>query len=184
VFGEQPGMEGRRGVVVTSVRASSPAAKAGLKPRDIIRRADGRPILGVADWDGLAAFWRPGQKVELEYARSGDARKTELNLVSRPLDVAKATQVGDGLWVTDLAPEIAAQLGVDDPAGAAVARVELHSGAEAAGLEQGDIVRQVNNRKIENASDLVSAIQRDSDSRRTLLAVERQGRLYLTALER
>jgi len=184
VFGEQPGLEERRGVVVTSVRPESPAARAGLKPRDVIRRADGRTIAGVADWDGLAAFWRPNQTVALEYSRGDDQRVSALKLVSRPLDVAKAMRAGDGLWVADIDAVIAAQLGVDDRSGAAVARVDPRSGAEAAGLERGDIVRQVNNRRIKSASELAQAVAEESASRRMMLGVEREGRLYLTALER
>jgi serine protease Do len=184
VFGEQPGVAARRGVVVTSVRTESPAARAGLKPRDVVRRANGRAISGVADWDGLAAFWRPGQTIILDYVRGQEERQAQLKLVSRPLDIATATRVGDGLWVADIDPKIAAQLGVEDRRGAAVVRVDPRSGAEAAGLEQGDIVRQANNQQVESSADLARAVQRETNSRRTMLGVERDGRLYLTALQR
>jgi serine protease Do len=182
VFGEPSVQSQGRGVVVTSVRPASPAFKAGLKQHDIIRRADGKLIASVADWDGLAAFWRPGQTVRLEYTRDGEARSTALSLVSRPLDVAPSRHTGAGLWVTDIDADIAAQLGVDDRGGAAVVRVDPRSAAEAAGLQSGDIIRQLNNRAVENAGQLESVLKRGSGIR-LLLGVEREGKLYLTALD-
>ena len=59
-----------------------------------------------------------------------------------------------GVSGTSLNPSIASQLDVDAVEGVYVANVEFESGAKKAGLEEGDIITQIDNVKVSKFSDL------------------------------
>jgi S1-C subfamily serine protease len=177
------GRPASRGVVVTGVQPGSPAERAGLAAEDVIRRAGGRTIASMADWEGVASYWRAGQKVEIEYRRDQESRVAQLELAASPLAEAESSALGNGLWVADLTDAIASQLALTDSRGAVVVRVEPDSPAEAAGFERGDIIRQVNNVAVDDAGELERLLERGRGSRRLFLGLERDGRFYLVAWE-
>src|SRR6266513_1570811 len=54
------GLEAKSGVLVTGVDADSPAARAGVRPEDIIVLLDGKPVTGIDDLHRLLASDRIG----------------------------------------------------------------------------------------------------------------------------
>jgi S1-C subfamily serine protease len=104
-----------------------------------------------------------------------------LTLVSRPLDQADAKPIGYGLWAAELSAAVSSQLGLSDHNGAVLTRIEPDSPASRAGLERGDIVRGVDRAAIANVDEMKSRLS--AAHGRHVLAVEREGTLYLTALE-
>jgi serine protease Do len=172
-----------RGAVVSTVQPESPADRAGLLPGDIITQAGRRVVSSAADWDGIAAFWRPGDRVNVRYLRGGQQGSAALSLAPRPLDAAPAENAKGGLWVVNITAPVASQLGIQDRRGVVVQRVEPGSHAQAVGFRRGDVIRQVNNREVTSAEDLSRSLVQLSTQGRALVGVERDGRLYLTALE-
>ena len=63
-----------------------------------------------------------------------------------------------GVMISDINQEIAEQLGLEITKGALIQEVSPDSAAEDAGLEAGDVIIQVNDSDIENATDLRNAI--------------------------
>jgi serine protease Do len=172
-----------RGVVITGIQPGSPAERAGLKAEDVIRRAGGRTIANMADWEGVASYWRAGQKVEIEYLRDEETLRAQLELADSPLAEAESFELGKGLRVANLTGAIVSQLALTDSRGAVVVGVEPDSPAEAAGFERGDLIRQVNNTLIDGVAELEELIQLNRGSRRLFLGLEREGRFYLVAWE-
>jgi serine protease Do len=71
---KQLGVQSDKGVVVTDVKADSPAAQAGLAPGDVIREVNRTPVAGIEDVErGLARGSDPGQ-VLLRVERDGTQR--------------------------------------------------------------------------------------------------------------
>ena len=64
-LGVQIGDTGGRGVYVQSVTAAGPAAKAGLKPGDVITSVNGRPTATVDDLTSAVSEIKPGTSVRL-----------------------------------------------------------------------------------------------------------------------
>jgi hypothetical protein len=64
----------KAGVVVRSVLAGGPAARAGLKAGDQVRRFQGKPVRSSDDLRRLASPLTPGSTVRLEVARDGGSR--------------------------------------------------------------------------------------------------------------
>ncbi|MGC5034522.1 S1C family serine protease [Streptomyces sp. DT190] len=65
------------------VEPGGPAAKAGLKPGDVITKLDGHPIDSGPTLIGEIWTHKPGDKVTITYERDGKQRTTEVTLGSR-----------------------------------------------------------------------------------------------------
>jgi serine protease DegQ len=73
-----------RGVVVTRVIPESPAAQAGLQPRDVLMTLDGTPIVDSIDLLNREAAFAPGTKVHVEGVRGNTPLQADLTLAQRP----------------------------------------------------------------------------------------------------
>ena len=79
-----------RGALVTVVYPGSPAALAGIRPRDILLRIGTDDILDPADLRRREAAFKPGSKVEVSGLRNGSPFHVEVTLTQRPLMSANA----------------------------------------------------------------------------------------------
>jgi serine protease Do len=73
-----------KGIEVVEVVAGSPAARAGLRPEDLIVAVDGEPMSDVGDLQRLMVAERIGQGIEVEVVRDGSQIKVDL--IPRELD--------------------------------------------------------------------------------------------------
>jgi S1-C subfamily serine protease len=83
---------GRGGALVRSVDPGSPAARAGLRPGDVIVSLGGK---GIADPDALVLAIdarKPGQTVALGYVRAGAPHTTQVRLAVQPKQASAAAE--------------------------------------------------------------------------------------------
>ena len=73
-----------RGALVTVVYPGSPAALAGIRPRDILLRIGTDDILDPADLRRHEAALKPGSKAEVSGLRNGSPFHVEVTLAQRP----------------------------------------------------------------------------------------------------
>src|SRR5579875_2673655 len=66
---QQLGLENTEGALIQAVRKSSPAAKAGLQPNDVILSVNNTPISDVSEFGQLVAELAPHHKVKLVLMR-------------------------------------------------------------------------------------------------------------------
>jgi len=66
------GLEAKSGVLVTGVDANSPAARAGVRPEDIIVGLDGKPVTGIDDLHRLLASDRIGAESTIVVLRKAE----------------------------------------------------------------------------------------------------------------
>jgi len=84
---EALGARGATGVVVAAVHGGGPAARAGLRPGDVITRVAGRPVSdSQAAVEAITAV-APGERVRLHVLRDGDEREIAATVGQRPHDV-------------------------------------------------------------------------------------------------
>ena len=79
-----------RGALVTVVYPGSPAALAGIRPRDILLRIGTDDILDPADLRRHEAALKPGSKAEVSGLRNGSPFHVEVTLAQRPTMSASA----------------------------------------------------------------------------------------------
>ncbi len=148
------GLPGKKGAVVGSVERNSPAAKAGLKPGDVIVAVDDSPIANSSDLRNRIGLMVRGSTVKLTYYRDGkrrDARVTIGELEKTALAGNETIPLFAGAVFTAIPKDHPAKDGVT---GIFVAQVEPGSPAWASGLREGDIILAVNRQAVSSVKDL------------------------------
>jgi len=72
-----------RGVIVDGVEPDSPAAKAGIKEKDVITQYDAQPVEGAVQFRRLIRETPPGRSVTLEISRAGSLQNISVELGDR-----------------------------------------------------------------------------------------------------
>lgn len=162
-FGDSVAMGG----VVTQVEPDSPGAKAGLQIGDVITEVDGHNVNDAGELQVVIGQKQPGTKVNLTVLRDGKTLNLPLTLEALGShsneggsSSGEATgKVRWGLGLENLTPEMRDQLQAPhDIHGAVIEQVQPGSSADNAGLQQGDIILEVNRHKVQNASDVQQAL--------------------------
>jgi serine protease Do len=159
-----------KGALVDNVEPGAPADSAGVKNRDVIVAVNGQPIADSRGVQRAVLGTSIGAKVDLTLWRDG--KTVHVYPVTRELPGDNAIAAREngrspaesrgklGLGLASLTPNIAAELGIDGHAkGAVVTSVRDGSPAQEAGLQQGDIIVEVDRRPVSTADDAVSALQ-------------------------
>ncbi len=175
---KQFGLKRREGALVASVAAGSAAEKAGIKEGDVIASFDGKPVMDSAHLRNLVAGTAPGTSVRVGLTREGTTmdfkaviQKTEPESVE---GVRAAESVQDlGLEVQDLTPEARRQLGAKS--GVVVIGVLPGSAAAIAGIQQNDVVVEMDRKPVKSARDFRRNLQGVAKKGPVLLLVYRQG---------
>jgi Do/DeqQ family serine protease len=158
------GLDRPHGVLLASVYPGSSAARAGLQQGDAVLSVDGQAVDDETSLNYRIGTHRPGDSVSVAYQRGGSARTARVTVEappSRPRDqqLVQGQNPFDGAVVLNLSPATAIELDVD-PFRAGVVVSEIRGGLSAnAGIRPGDLIKQVNGKKIDSVSDLRAALQ-------------------------
>jgi serine protease Do len=171
------GLKENKGALVAQVGPDSPAEKAGIEQGDIILDFDGQAISDSKDLPRIVASTPVGKRVTVKLSREGKVVDRFLKVgelkekVDR--DQAPSTHKSLGISVQDLTPEIAQGLGLKQGGGVGVAQVEAGSPAAEAGLQTGDVIREVNRKPVKNAADFVQKLEKVQDQGTVLFSIQR-----------
>jgi serine protease Do len=148
-----------KGVLISDVIGESPAAKAGLKPGDILLEFDGKKVEAPADLQRTVGLAQPGQEAKMKIWRDQGEKTIDIRIGEAPDDKetpARPSRVAPstlGLEVRPITPEIARQLNLKSNDGVIVARVDEGSAAGDAGVQRGDVIREINRQKVRSMAD-------------------------------
>jgi putative serine protease PepD len=79
-----------------AVQPGSPAAKAGLRPGDLVTAVDGQTISSVNQFIATIANYSPGDTVTLTVKRSGSTTTVKVTLGTQPKTAASGSSSGGG----------------------------------------------------------------------------------------
>lgn len=181
---EYYGIKGREGVLVTQVFPGNPAAEAGIRPRDIILGVDGKPVESPQELSRLIAESRVGQRVKIRLLSEGKEKEVEVTLGRRDeagigRDTGQEASSGAlGLRVKDLPPDLAERRGLKGTEGVLVVGVEPGSPAAQAGIQEGDLVVEVNHSPVKNVEKYHEVLEKVRDGDTVFFNVLRPGEGY------
>ncbi len=180
-----------KGVAVSQVENDTPAKRAGIEVGDVITAVNRTPVTDVNQFRLQVAGMPPGTKVDLTIARNGHEMNIPVTLAQMPASNLRGPQDDDnndqgaapnegekgalyGVSVQALNNNLRDQLQLPaNTQGVAVTDVDPGSRAADAGLQQGDVIVQVNHKPVTTVSQFNAAVRDSRGS--TLLLVKRGG---------
>ncbi len=164
------------GALVGDVFENSPAEKAGIKRGDVIVEFNGKEVPSSEQLPRMVAFLRPGTKVDVKIIREGKSENITLSLGEMPDDVVKPAESTPteslGMAVEEITPELARKFGLESDNGVVVTRV-LPGSAMEAGIRTGDVITEVNRKKIDTIDSYREALADVKPGESALMLVQR-----------
>jgi len=161
---EYYGAKDETGVLVTDVIAGDPADQAGIKPHDIITKVNGDTVSTGRDLTAKSANLAVGDNATVTLLRDGKEKTLSVKTGKRPLTFAaaetpqKEKETEFGFQVADLTPQMARQLNLTEDKGVVVVGVKANSKARKAGIQKGDLIKEVNRQHVASTSDFKKII--------------------------
>jgi serine protease Do len=175
--------------MVTEVADGSPASEAGVRSGDLILEFNGKPVPKSHEFPAVIADTPPGQRVTLKILHDKKEQTIAVKIGELP-DESESAQKPEardpeiGVRVQRITPEAARRLGMSSTKGVLVMEIQPGSPAEQVGLEPADIIREVNQRPVNNVSDFERAMRQGRNGARILLLVQRGDNAVFFALKR
>jgi serine protease Do len=181
------GLKEKRGALVADVVKDGPADKAGIERGDVIVEFDGKEIAESKDLPRIVAAVPVGKNVPIKLLKNGKTIGKDVKIAQMEettTEVAKApVRKQVGITVQNITPEVTRALGLRNASGAVITQVEPGSPAADAGLQRGDVIKEVNRKTIKNADECIQNIEqakKGNESGSILLLIQRnENSLYI-----
>jgi Do/DeqQ family serine protease len=176
----------KEGVLVGQVYSGTGAEKAGMVSGDIIKSLDDKPVKNVNELVREILKKKVGQKVKVGIIRDGKEMTLDVVTSSQPdkLEVSKEKESEEklGARVQELTPQLATRYGISGVKhGVVVLGVEPGSLADEIGFQEGDVILEINRKKIESIKDFDKAMKDANIDKGILFHIHRRGSsFYLT----
>ena len=158
----------QNGALVNDVARNGPAQKAGLKSGDVIVEFNGKKVTDPNSLQLMVSESSPGTEATVKVIRDGHAKSFTVKLAELPGQAGQGgngrnnssgnqnTDALDGVTVSDLDQQARQELRIPDNIhGALVTEVNPDSNSADAGLQQGDVIVEINRQPVTNADDAV-----------------------------
>ena len=187
------GLKDVRGVIVNSVTPNSPAERAGLKQGDVIRSFNGVTVNDGNELRNRVAQTAPNSEAAIGISRNGSEQTVNVKLGEfQPKEVAAANEKNNpsaesapgklGLSLQPITPQIAQQYKLKESSGLIVADVQAGSPADEAGIQQGDVILQVNRQDVKTVEAVKTAMTK-MKTNSVLFLVSRDGQSRFVSVE-
>lgn len=192
--------EDRKGVLISDVNENGPSHAAGVKRGDVVVAFNGKEILSVSQLRNLVARTIVGKEAQVKVLRDGKEQLIVVTVAERPSDELLAKKepappkeqgetikppdnVLASLRVQALDNAVMSQLNIPaKTAGVVIASVEPGGQAEAAGLQRGDVIQEVNREPVKTMDDYQKAVSKIKKEDLAVLLVNRQGNSLFVAV--
>ncbi|GAB4296931.1 MAG: DegQ family serine endoprotease [Desulfuromonadia bacterium] len=176
---ESFGLSGEKGALVSEVIPDSPADKGGIKAGDVIVTFDGKEIHEMNELPRIVATTPVGKEVTVKVIREGkpvEVRATVARLADDG-DGERGADVSDriGLTVKPNSQELAQHLRIRETRGIVVIAVKSDSPAYRAGIQRGDVIREVNGTKVTNVEEYEKALGKTGAEQQLVRFLVRRG---------
>ena len=192
--------EQRKGVLISDVNENGPSQAAGIRRGDVVIAFNGKEVQNVSQLRNLVARTMVGKDAQVKVLRDGKEQTIAVKVAERPTDemlarkepatpkepvetVKPPDNVLASLRVQALDVATMSQLNI--PAkmtGVVVTSVEGGGPAEAAGLQRGDVIQEVNHEVVKTLEDYQKASVKLKKDELAVLLLSRQGNNLFVAI--
>jgi serine protease Do len=183
-FGIDPS---QTGALVAEVFAGDPADAAGMQAGDVIVRIGDQTITSADDVVRIVGLLSVGSTVEIEVVRGGASQVLDVTLGERPSEDALVNYQGQGsetestaafgITVGPITDIMAQHLGLNSTEGVIIMSVTADSIGDKAGLQEGDVILEVNRQSVEDVDAWNSIVSSLDSTSRVSLTVLRDGQI-------
>ncbi|HUA17657.1 MAG TPA: DegQ family serine endoprotease [Bryobacteraceae bacterium] len=176
------GLKENYGALVSDIQKGSPAAQSGIERGDIILDINGQKVQDSRALQLQIGSMSPGSTARLTVFRNGATREITVRLGEMPSGTTAGRTQNPapagrlrGISVGELTPDAASQLQLPSGTqGVVITKVDPASPAADAGLQQGDVIQEVNRHPVSSVAQYERAMQ-EAGNRPVLLLVNRNG---------
>ncbi len=190
----------RKGVLISDVNESGPSYAAGIKRGDIVIAFNGKEVQSVSQLRNLVARTMVGNDAQVKVLRDGNEQMIAVKLAERPSDEILARRapappkeqremieppdnVLASLRVQMLDNTLMSRLNIPaNTTGVVITSVEQGGQAEAAGLQRGDVIQEVNHEVVKTLEDYQKAASKIKKEDLAVLLVNRKGNSLFVAV--
>lgn len=178
-------LKDEKGALVADVTTDGPAERAGIKRGDVIISFDGKEIEEMNELPFVVASTPVNKIVTVEVIRKGIKESLTVKIgkmeEEKSLGAVSEEKSDIGITVKEITPELARHLGLTEKRGLVVVQVEKNSPAEEAGMRQGDIIMEIDQKPVKNIDEYSMQIRQYKKGDTILFLIKRGGSaLYLT----
>ncbi|MCP9451233.1 MAG: Do family serine endopeptidase [Nitrospira sp.] len=192
--------EDRKGVLISDVNEGGPSYAAGIKRGDVVIAFNGKEVHNVSQLRNIVARTAVGKEAEVKILRDGKEQTIIIKVAERPSDEVLARRepappkepgtmikppdnVLASLRVQALDNALMSQLNIPaNVTGVVITSVEPGGQAEAAGLQRGDVIQEVNRETIKTIEDYQKAAAKIGKEDLAVLLINRRGNNLFVAL--
>ncbi len=192
--------EERRGVLISDVNENGPSHTAGIKRGDVVLAFNGKEVQSVSQLRNLVARTMVGKDAQVKVLRDGNEKIIAVKVAERPSDEMLAKKepsppkeqgvtikppdnVLASLHVQALDNALMSQLNIPaKTSGVVITSVEPGGQAEAAGLQRGDVIQEVNHETVATLDEYQKAANKIKKDELAVLLVNRQGNSLFVAI--
>lgn len=166
---EYYGIKDAKGVMVIEVFKGDPADAAGIRPKDIIIEVNGKPVKDHRELTNRIALIPVDSTAEIKVLRKDKLKTFQVKIAKREDDKLYARESEQkphaelGMHVARLTPELSKRFGLQESAGLVVVRVEPDSKGSRAGIQAGDVIKEINHQPIKSEKDYQQALENVSE---------------------
>ncbi|PIS09899.1 MAG: serine protease MucD [Bdellovibrio sp. CG10_big_fil_rev_8_21_14_0_10_47_8] len=170
------GLKEPSGALITSVDPRGPAAKAGIKPYDVIIDFNGRKISSVRDLVDAVSDSKIGGRAKAKFIREGKTKSIELAISDRPEPTRTSSPRAQprkkyaseqlpynlGFSITEMSDQVKRDFNLDTRGigkHPVVLEIQPNSKAEIAGLLPGDILVEVNRKAVGSTKEALRQLK-------------------------
>ncbi|MCA9124058.1 MAG: DegQ family serine endoprotease [Planctomycetaceae bacterium] len=176
------GYNSTEGVLIGDVVDDGPAAKAGMKPGDIVLKFNGAIADNANQFRNAIAATAPKTEMELLVFRDGKREKIAVVIGQLDAEQLAVTHPGEastddlGMSVQNFTPELARQFGYGrDERGVMVTNVDPSGLAARAGIRAGDLIVTIGGQTVESVSDFRESLRSQESQAGIRMQILRDG---------
>jgi len=168
------GLDAPRGALVSQVEPGGPAAKAGIRPGDVIVSVNNAAIHSAEELPRNVARNAPGSEITVTLVRNKEQKQVKAQLALLEDEEAAAPTRSRQPGASQAQPQSTSRLGmeVSNAPGGGV-RVESVTGNNAAELLPGDVITEINGTPVKDVSSLGAAMNKVKPGSTALVRVQR-----------